>query len=99
MSKLKEYQVNKVFGNENVHHIVVCKSRKRASELLNTQDSYLRDYGYTLEPRTQIAIDNPEKVYGYVDSGIVFTHRPDMLNIIKPIDEIKTIITELKTKK
>jgi len=92
---MKEYQVNLVKFGQNINHIVVCKSQKRAAELMGTQVSYLRNYGYTLQPRTQEAIDNPEKVYGYADSGLIFTHRKDLLRVVLPIEELKTIIQKL----
>jgi hypothetical protein len=94
--KLKEYKVNKAEYGQNLHIIVVCKSQKRASELLDTDASYIRNYGYCYEPRTQLAIENPETVYAYVDSGILFTKRPDLLRVIMPKTELIKTIKEIK---
>ena len=65
---------------------------------MGTQVSFIRNYGYTMEPRTQIAIDNPGKVYAYSDSGIIFRERRDLLNKIVPYDELIKVINELKSK-
>lgn len=94
--KNKEYKIGKIYGNQNLNLIVVCKSQKRAVELFNTQASYMRDYGYTMEPRTQIAIDNPETIYAIADSGVIYRERPDLLQKIMLYSELKKIIDELR---
>jgi hypothetical protein len=92
---MKEYQANLVRLGENLNYIVVCKSQTRAAELFGTEVSYLRSHGYIIKPRTQIAIDNPEKVYAYADSGLIFNYRRDILRVILPLEELTTIIRKL----
>jgi hypothetical protein len=95
--KLKEYEVNMVECGENIHTIVVCKSQKRAAELLRTDVSYIRNYGYCNEPRTQVAIDNPETVYAYCNSGTIFRERKDLLRVVMPKTELINIIRNIKS--
>lgn len=93
---MKEFKLCKIYGGQNVHYIVVCKTKKRAVELLNVTNGFMSGYGYTYEPKTPEAIANPEKIFAYADSGLVFEHRRDVLNKILPHDELHIIIDELK---
>ena len=93
---MKEFHISRIHGGENLHCIVVCKTKKRAMELLDVTTSFMNGYGNSIEPKTSEAIANPEKVYAYIDGGLVFRERPQYIRKVMPINEIKAIIDELR---
>ncbi len=99
MAKLKQYNGTISYYGENLELLVVTTSKKRATELMNVDTAFMNKYCSISVPRTQEAIDNPEKVFGRLDSGLAFKTRRDLFMKILPADELKSIIKDHKATK
>jgi hypothetical protein len=69
MAKLKEFGFTKNYRGIEFRVICVTTSQKKFAELLGISANFIKNYGYSYEPKHQECIDNPDTLFAEIGLG------------------------------
>ena len=89
---MKKFSYSDQYRGQQITKLVCAKNAKEASEKLGINIYTVRKY--CLSSKTE---DTFEGVMAYFDSGMLWRERKDLIQVIMPLEELKTIIDTCKT--
>lgn len=90
--EMKEIQLPMMCYGCQLQVIVVCKNKKEASKILYVSLYYINTYAWCNNPKTEIAIKNPNQKFAYFDGGRLGEIAHELRGKVLPYKQLEELI-------
>lgn len=88
---MKIYTISVLYKGQQITKMACAKNVKEAANILEVNTYFINTYGFKNK------IENPfSGVIAYFDSGLLWRHEKDLIEVKMPLDELKALIDKYK---